>query len=701
MAGKCSTCHSGGFLTENAQQKSTAHVVTTAQCDTCHKSNTVWTGAAFVHDSTTVGQCNTCHKSGGAGLAMTTPPHIPTGTIQCDVCHTDTTVGGFLKRTMNHTAVIATACVTCHSGTYSSENANPVGAKHISLALGTVSKCDGCHTSRTDWTLRTMDHAGMAGKCSTCHMGGFTSENAQTFSPTHAGGLSPAQCDTCHKSTTVWTGATFVHPTNVAGTCNTCHKTGGTGLAMTTPPHIPTSTIQCDVCHTSTAMGGFLTRTMNHTAVTSTPCATCHSGAYKSENADGVGTTHILLLGTATTCNACHTSQTVWTLRTMDHGGLAGKCSTCHMGGYISENALTFSPTHAGGLSPAQCDTCHKSTTVWTGATFVHPTNVAGTCNTCHKTGGSGLAMTTPPHIPTSTIQCDVCHTSTAMGGFATRNMSHAAVTATPCATCHSGAYKSENADGVGTTHILLLGTATTCNACHTSQTVWTLRTMDHGGLAGKCSTCHMGGYISENALTFSPTHAGGLAPAQCDTCHKSTTDWTAATTFTHDATTVGKCSTCHTPGGAGMPVGATHILVPGIQCDNCHKSTVTGGFLTRTMNHTVVAATPCANCHGGSYVLENALAKVSNHIPDAPGTTGCNACHTSTAGTTVADWLTGEKMNHGAINGVTMRCVTCHLTGVTYMGKMNKKTMGNHENSKAGDDCVKSGCHRVSFGSW
>ena len=142
------------------------------------------------------------------------------------------------------------------------------------------------------------------------------------------------------------------------------------------------------------------------------------------------------------------------------------------------------------------------------------------------------------------------------------------------------------------------------------------------------------------------------------------------------------------------MPVGATHIPVTGIQCDICHTNTNIGGFLTRNMNHTVVAGTACAVCHGGAYLAENALTRVSNHIPDTviTGITGCNACHTNTAGTTSASWTTGEKMNHGAI---TTNCVLCHRSGVTYLGKMLKVTPGSHEGSKAADDCSKSGCHR------
>jgi hypothetical protein len=688
LNGQCSTCHKGAYVSENALTFSPTHSagLNPAQCDTCHKGFTSWATATFVHDATTTGKCNTCHMNGGSGLPVGTT-HIPIGTVQCDTCHGSTT--SFLTRNMNHAAVSVTACATCHNGGFASEGADARGSGHIPL-LGTATACNGCHASQTVWTQRSMDHGGLAGQCSTCHKGAYLSENAQTFSSTHPAGQSPAQCDSCHKSLTDWTASTtFTHDATAKGTCNTCHKTGGSGL----PPgstHIPVASVQCDTCHGS--YSSFLTRTMNHPAVASTACATCHSGGYTSENADGKGATHIPLIGTATTCGSCHTSQTVWTQRTMDHGGLAGQCSTCHKGAYVSENALTYSSTHAGGQSPAQCDSCHKSTTDWSSSTaFTHDATTKGTCNTCHKTGGSGMAMGST-HIPIGSVQCDTCHTSTSTGGFLTRTMIHTAVVATACATCHSGGYTSENADGKGTTHIPIIGTATTCNGCHTSQTVWTQRTMDHGGLAGQCSTCHKGAYLSENALTYSATHAGGQAPGQCDTCHKSTTDWTTATSFTHDATTVGKCNTCHKTGGAGLPPGVTHIPITGIQCDNCHTVTTTGGFLTRSMNHTVVAATACSTCHGGSYVSENALAKPTNHIPDATvGTLACNSCHTSTAGTTAAAWDI-EKMNH---NNMQQGCRNCHLSGTNYMGKMSTKALNHNSKTTTATDCSFSGCHK------
>ena len=51
---------------------------------------------------------------------MTTPPHIPTGVVQCSNCHTNT-AASFVTYTMNHAAVSGTRCDTCHNGSYTAE----------------------------------------------------------------------------------------------------------------------------------------------------------------------------------------------------------------------------------------------------------------------------------------------------------------------------------------------------------------------------------------------------------------------------------------------------------------------------------------------------------------------------------------------------------------------------------------------------
>ncbi|MFZ6820663.1 cytochrome c3 family protein, partial [Undibacterium sp. Ji22W] len=156
--------------------------------------------------------------------------------------------------------------------------------------IPTTAQCDSCHTSGfSTWTSPKMNHAGMAGTCITCHSGAYVAQNAQTKSAKHI--TTTAQCDTCHTSTTTWTGVNFNHANvspPVAGRCASCHN--GSTAAGKSATHIPT-TAQCDSCHTS----GFSTWTspkMNHAGMAGT-CSTCHSGAYVAQNALTKPATHI------------------------------------------------------------------------------------------------------------------------------------------------------------------------------------------------------------------------------------------------------------------------------------------------------------------------------------------------------------------------------------------------------------------------
>jgi hypothetical protein len=208
----------------------------------------------------------------------------------------------------------------------------PKNATHIP----TTAQCDTCHKNTTNFKPAVMSHTGTTGplstgNCSTCHGGAYTAVNAQAKSAGHV--ATTAQCDTCHKSTTIWTGATFTHPATAAGTCSTCHVAGGSGLPKNAT-HIPT-TAQCDTCHKNTTL--FKPAVMSHTGTTGPiaagNCATCHGGAYTAVGADAKSTAHFI---TTRGCDSCH-GTTVWSpANTYTHISIGYKahsfktCSSCH-----------------------------------------------------------------------------------------------------------------------------------------------------------------------------------------------------------------------------------------------------------------------------------------------------------------------------------------------------------------------------------
>jgi hypothetical protein len=635
-AGNCATCHNGSFLTQNAQTKPATHIPTTSQCDACHNSTTSWaTVTKPDHPSITpsvVGRCSDCHN-GVAAIGKPTN-HIPTAK-QCDSCHLN--FSAFKPSQMNHVGTTA-QCSSCHNGTFNFANAQSKPNAHIP----TTAQCDSCHISGfVAWSPATMNHAGMNGKCSTCHSGTFISQNAQTKPATHI--TTTAQCDSCHSSTISWATASFNHASAspaVTGRCSTCHNSVN---ALGKPAaHIPT-TAQCDTCHLNTV--SFKPAQMNHAGMAG-QCASCHNGSYGFVNAAGKPTNHI---PTSAQCDTCHTNGFVlWSPAVMNHTGMNGQCSTCHSGSYVSQNAQTKTATHIA--TTAQCDTCHSSTVTWATATFAHDASTNGTCSTCHN-GVTALGKPTN-HLPTN-MQCDTCHTG--FSAFKPARMSHTG-TAGQCSTCHSGSFTSINALAKPTNHI---PTVSQCDTCHTKGFVtWSPSVMNHAGLAGQCSTCHSGAYLAQNAQNKTPTHIA--TTAQCDTCHNSTVSWATAS-FNHATATpavTGRCSTCHN-GTTALGKPTNHIPTTA-QCDTCHSGFV--AFAPGVMSHSgttgPVATGNCSTCHNGTYIAINAQAKTATHVAT---TAQCDTCHKSTT-----TW-TGASYSHD-ITAIG-KCSTCH-NGATALGK-------------------------------
>jgi hypothetical protein len=119
--------------------------------------------------------------------------------------------------------------------------------------------------------------------------------------------------------------------------------------------------------------------TMNHTAVATATCKSCHNGSYLSAGAQGAQAkpaNHIpesqLLNGAAMDCKACHSSTSNWSTQRMDHsnsmGGGAGWCKGCHLsgtnylGGMEKKSLLHEYKAKAGVAAPTDCSAsgCHR-----------------------------------------------------------------------------------------------------------------------------------------------------------------------------------------------------------------------------------------------------------------------------------------------------------------------------------------------------
>ncbi|MBS1129234.1 MAG: hypothetical protein H6R16_236, partial [Proteobacteria bacterium] len=486
-SGNCATCHSGTYISSNAQTKSATHSSTVAQCDTCHGSTSTWATATWNHAVTDT-NCSSCHNNNPAVGMPTT--HIPT-TAQCSSCHKNTT--SFRPAAMDHTGL--TDCRSCHGGAYVYANALTKPTTHIP----TTAQCSTCHTGFSVFAPASMSHAGTsgpvaAGNCATCHGGAYLAVNAQARPISHIPTGTQA-CDACH-GTTAWKPTTFSHTGVVvgSGTCATsCHD--GTHALGKPATHLPT-TAACDVCHTN--FTAFAPTRMNHTGTTgpaatvnSGTCSTCHGGAYVAINAQIKPASHV---STTAQCDSCHTSTASWATKVFNHASAspaaAGNCSTCHNGTTALGKPTTHIPT------TAQCDTCHGNFNAFRPATMSHTGTTGpiapGNCSLCHGGGylfANALAKPTT-HVLTN-MQCDTCHT----GGYTSwtgAKFIHSATATGSCSTCHNGS----TALGKPTSHI---PTTAQCDSCHGNYVAFKPAAMNHSGTAAQCSTCHSGTYTAVN----------------------------------------------------------------------------------------------------------------------------------------------------------------------------------------------------------
>ena len=318
--------------------------------------------------------------------------------------------------------------------------------------------------------------------------------------------------------------------------------------------------------------------------------------------------------------------------------------------------SIASAPNHFPTAEP--CDLCHTKTntsnyTVFTGAIWAH-NNPGGLCNTCHN--GTNAKGTPVGHYQINGAQCDTCHTqsntlnyTTFLGAIVDHTTGNPARKDQVCSTCHNGA----TATGKPGWHML---TTEACNVCHTQAN-------------------------TNNFTTFNG----------------------AVIDVDHTAILPGNCRSCHNGAGAkGVNNAPGHIPVGVIECDGCHdkfNGTTVVSFALRSMNHVLTAATRCDVCHNGSYTTQGpmgAMGKVIKHIPTTiTGTLDCTACHRIVVSASVAtmSW-TNETMNHNGAQGggVPILCITCHFTGTTYQGSMQKKS---HEGASATKDCSSAGCHR------
>lgn len=680
----CASCHTGGArLARNNTVMPPQHVPTTAACDTCHDTRR-FDGARFSHAAIAPGSCQGCHNGGTA----TGKPrdHLPT-TAACDSCH-DTR--GWAGARPDHTGFTpATNCASCHNG-------NAAGGKpanHIPYTQvpgGGSADCDSCHKSGyTTWVPgRLHANLSVSANCASCHSGAYLGARGKPADQTHANATA---CEGCHKSTSTWSGAQVDHAGfNQATNCASCHN--GSGAPGKPASHIPVGLTNCYACHSVTT---WKPTKWNHTQVVVTAqCASCHSGA--TPPADGKPANHIPYAlvppAASANCDGCHKAgYASWNPgRFHAYYSVSTNCSTCHTGAFLGARGKPPTPIHNGVTA---CEQCHN-TVSWSNANVDHAGFNQGTnCASCHN--GVAAPGKHATHIPVGTTNCYACHSVTA---WKPTKWNHTQVVVTAqCASCHTGAFPP--ADGKPGNHVpyqlVTVAASANCDACHKSgYASWNPgRFHANFSTSTQCGTCHTGGYLGARGKPADALHVGVTT---CESCHKSTSNWSNVQ-YQHapnNQVGSGTCDGCHNGVQAkGKPAGHIPVQLPTVKCDGCHRSQAS--FATAvTTNHSLLAGQPCKSCHIPTYAGQGLQAKPGNHVPETQLLNGaaldCNACHTTTT-----NWGSMRMNHNGSLGGGAGWCKGCHASGTNYLGDMERKSLTHEAKGRTPLDCSESGCHR------
>ena len=624
--GSCSTCHNN----VQAQGKPPQHISTNLECDVCH-STISWSGAVFNHEGIS-GGCAQCHN----GVTATGAPanHIPTGAAPCESCHSTTNFATFAGTAMNHSVVAGIPCVscheagksfagvtvttrpppphpatgdcsTCHSSTSTFGGLSELPPNHIP----TSQPCSQCHTNQADFSIYTMSHAGITAGCANCHGAGLSFVNMAppTLKEIPANHIPTGSmpCESCHSTTnfTTFAGTAMNHPVVTGMSCSTCHEAGksfaGSPPVVTRPPAPHVATGECSNCHFST---------------------TTFTGAL------GIPANHIPLpAADAGNCALCHTNANDYSVYTMNHTAIVNNCAQCHGAGLsfanIAPPALKEPPTGAPAHIPTgniACELCHAPTnfTTFAGTTIKHAAVAGQRCDSCHEFGMSWYGISNlwvrdgRNHHKGQDCGGSGCHSPRDSGGGrgnAVRMTAKAkAATGTMAATAAAVASGSRPGATAG------LGT----NARPGTAAIF--------GITGALGT---------NV----PRSGAGLLPAQIAGIDSSVT---AAMHGHHRDTGGARCATCHSS-ASRFGISRLHTWTT-TACESCH--TTLGWLPVSRVDHTQVKG-PCANCHNGI----NATGISRRHVVV---TRGCDSCHTTNA------W-TPARFEHAA--AAAQPCVGCH----------------------------------------
>jgi len=720
----CEACHSPSTFTAFGPGTAMNHTGVTTNCASCHETGMTWFGVTMVDRPTAAqdanhpktGDCSQCHSSTvnfTQGVSAKPPNHIPT--VQaCTLCHSNPNDYSVYK--MDHTG-ITTNCAQCHAAGLTFANITPKEPPANHLPINGIA-CESCHSAAVFTAFgpgTAMNHSGITTNCASCHETGkawfgVTMVDRPTAAQ-DANHPTTGECSNCHSSTVSFT-AGLAKPSNhipttqpctlchtnagnyavytmshsgITNNCAQCHAAGLTFANITPkePPsnHLPIAGRACENCHAATVFSSFVGTKMNHTGIT-TGCASCHETgmtwfgvtmvdrptAAQDKNhpttgecsnchsstvsfTTGVSTKPANHIPTAQPCTLCHSNPNDYSVFAMSHSGITTNCIQCHGSGLSFANIVPKEPpsNHIPTGSIA-CESCHSTTnfTAFSGTAMVHSASITAlTCVTCHETGMAwfGVKMVDRPKGHHGTTDCKGCHNTTSFNGGNAAALKTIAKTATAAKTVTGTA-------AAGTTAAATLAASERLGKGDTGLSAHGTATQ----MAAQPGRFNLAGRMSRLASVNDAGVASGAKAASLNAGGSSLTG------FNH-AGARRDCMTCHN-GLVAVGKSARHIPSNN-SCDNCHT---VNAWTPARFEHLGVTLS-CSQCHDSVH----ATGRPTNHVQTA---IACNTCHSTVA------WLP-VIFRH---SGITMSCQSCH-NGAGASGKPL-----SHMTITSGLDC--SSCH-------
>ena len=464
-------------------------------------------------------------------------------------------------------------------------------------------------------------------------------------------------------------------------------------------------------------------------------CVNCHTVPTANAHSNGaIGVTYASLAVAQGAVPSAYNLTAHTCSNTYCHGNFPG--------GNQSATAISWSTSGKLG-----CTACHGNPPPLTAATH-HPANT--NCAACHGVGNTATAVVAATHVngavTLSRSGCTLCHgdlTQTAVANTSSASApgfngasadtagntaatfaavgAHAAhlngtrwrATALACNECHTVPAAGDVAHASGTGSggaraTVTFGALATTGAITTAVYAGSTTASGTNG-AGTCSNVYCHGNFKNGATTLAPSWLGGVAAANCGSCHGLPPGGTHPTSSS--------CESCHTGYTISSVNLAAHLNgsvdVVGLSCTSCHGSAARASVAGADLNQ---AAAPPVDSNGATAGV--AVGTHLSHVnPAAAGAVykpvACTECHTNNAGNIShsnsvvnVTFATATGANLGAFtptfvqgNGTTTQttCATyCHgasLNATTTRGSVASWTWNG-----AAADC--GSCHKSPPGT-